>query len=60
MENLLEIFEGSWIQKKNIEDQKLFFKKCYDFGIERILKDVAFSEEIPRLNKCFYTNSIGF
>ena len=48
------------LTKKNLEDRRLFYYKCKKFGIDKILKDVAFSDEMPaKLNENFNPNNMG-
>ena len=35
-----------YLSEKNISDRKLFFAKVKEFGIKKIMKNVAFSDEM--------------
>ena len=44
-----------------MEKRKIFYRRCKKFGIDKIIKDVAFSDEMPaRLHGCFNRNNLGF
>ncbi len=49
-----------YLSEKNISDRKKFYRKIQKFGVQKVMKEVAFSDEMPaKLNSCMNSSNRG-